>query len=459
MARGNATAAVATAGPRTIPYIPRPQFERFHLRAVRWAVLVCHRRAGKTVAAINDIVARALHTYKQHGRYAYIAPFHSQAKQIAWDYLLRYTANVRRYVNVSELTVELVNGSRIRLYGADNPDAMRGIYLDGVVIDEPAQMKFRIWTEVILPALADRQGWAVFIGTPAGRNEFYRIHADAQGNQEWFSMLLKASESGILAQPELDRIRREMNDEDAYQQEFECNFDAAVRGSYYGKIINAMGDRLRANIFDPSLPVDCAFDLGIRDDSAVWFWQRGANETRYIDFDDSAGLSVSEWKDRLAAKPFTLRHVWLPHDAKARSLQTGKSVIEQFATFGIRVRLVPSISLQNGIQASRDMLQRCFMETENRAAEGLDMLRLYQRLYDTKTQAFAEAPRHDFTSHCADAFRYSALVAHRGIVSVDDESAIMRAVRQARPPVTPVEERTLNSLWDTANRNPYGRIQ
>lgn len=443
--------APQAAGPRVVPYVPRPQFAPFHMRAVRWAVLVCHRRAGKTVAAINDIINRALHTYKANARYAYIAPFHSQAKQIAWDYLLRYTQNVRRYVNVSELTVELINGARIRLYGADNPDALRGIYLDGVVIDEPAQMKFRIWTEVLLPALADRQGWAVFIGTPAGRNEFYKIFNNAQSAPDWFSMLLRASESGILPQSELDRIRSQMNDEDAYQQEFECNFDAAVRGSYYGKIINGMGHRLRANIFDLHLPVDCAFDLGIRDDSAVWFWQRGANETRYIDFDDAAGLSVKEWKERLDAKPFKLRYIWLPHDAKARSLQTGKSTVEQFHSIGVKVRLTPTISLQNGIQAARDMLQRCFMETENRCAEGLDLLRLYQRLYDTKTQSFAESPRHDFTSHAADAFRYSSLVAHRELGTVETP-------HKARPAVTPMAERTLNSLWDTVNTNPFGRM-
>jgi hypothetical protein len=444
-----------SAAPRTVPYAPRAQFMPFHDRTSRWSVLVCHRRAGKTVAAVNDTIARALHTYKPNARYAYVAPLFSQAKQIAWDYLLRYTADIRRYMNVSELTVELVNGARIRLYGADNPDAMRGIYLDGVVMDEPAQMKFRIWTEVILPALADRNGWGVFIGTPAGRNEFHRIYARAQGDPEWFSMLLKASESGILPQSELDRIRSQMNDEDAYQQEFECNFDAAVRGSYFGKIINAMGDRLRGDLYDSDVPVDCSFDLGIRDDSAVWFWQRAANETRYIDYDDASGLSVKEWIERLDGKGYALRYVWLPHDAKARSLQTGKSVVEQFHAHGVKVRLTPTISLQNGIQAARDMLQRCYMDTNNqRVNEGLDLLRLYQRLYDTRTQSFAEAPRHDFTSHAADAFRYSSLVAHRDVGGVTD--TVKQAVRAL---VTPAASRTLNSLWDTAARNPYGRIQ
>lgn len=429
--------------PGVVPYEPRAQFAAFHRRHTRWGVLVCHRRAGKTVAAVNDLIARALYTKKPHARYAYLAPFHSQAKQIAWDYLVRYTQNIRRYMNVSELTVELINGSRIRLYGADNPDALRGIYLDGIVIDEPAQMKLRIWNEVILPALSDRKGWAVFIGTPAGRNAFYKIFKDAEGDPEWFSLLLKASESKILPDEELALLRKEM-DEDAYRQEMECDFQAAVRGSYYGKLINQMGDRLRTGLYVPGVKVHAAFDLGIRDDSAVWFWQRIANETRYVGYDDASGLSVQEWIDKLNAQRWEYGRIWLPHDAKARSLQTGTSVVEQFHKLGVRAHLVPSMSLQNGIQATRRNLESCYIDTEG-CERGLELLPLYQRLYDTKSQSFAEAPRHDYTSHCADGFRYSSIVAALPTHDVDS-SAVPRT--PGRIHITPASERTLNALWD-----------
>jgi phage terminase large subunit len=450
--------------PAVVPYAPRVQFHPFHARSQRWAVLVCHRRAGKTVAAVNDVIARALHTYKTNARYAYIAPFHAQAKQVAWDYLLRYTQNIRRYMNVSELMVELLNGNRIRLYGADNPDALRGIYLDGVVVDEPADMKMRIWTEVLLPALADRQGWAVFIGTPKGRNAFYKVYADAlKEPAEWFTMLLKASESRILPQAELDRIRAKQADEDAYQQEFECNFDAAVKGAYFGKIINGMGGRLQPNLYDPAYPVQAAFDLGMRDDTAVWVWQLMQKTVRFVHYTDGSGLSVPDWVDKLRALrhpsspdvPYTFSRVWLPHDAKARSLQTGRSIVEQMITLGVRPHLVPSISLQNGIQAVRALLEQCYVDTST-CSEGLDLLRLYQRVYDTKSQSFAESPRHDYTSHAADGFRYAALVAHRSPSTVESSET----VRQ-KPVVTPVEKRTLNSLWDDREMDTslYDRIQ
>jgi hypothetical protein len=327
---------------------------------------------------------------------------------------------------------------------------LRGIYLDGIVLDEPAQMKMRIWTEVLLPALADRKGWAVFIGTPAGRNAFYHIYRDALGDPEWYSMLLKASESGILPSDELERLRKEM-DEDAYAQEMECDFQAAVKGSYYGKLLNQMGTRLRPGLYDSAYPVNAAFDLGNRDDSAVWYWQRMGGETRYVGYEDAAGLSVRDWIDRLRARPWKYGRVWLPHDARARSLQTGQSVIEQFRDLGVRAHLVPSLSVQNGIQATRKNLESCWIDSEA-CAVGLELLPLYQRMFDTRTQAFADAPRHDYTSHCADAFRYSSLVA--ALPLHDVESPIITPARSAMV-ATPPEKRTLNSLWDT--RPDYSR--
>ena len=168
-------------------YVPRRQFMPFHQRTQRWAALTCHRRAGKTVAGVNELVERALYTRKPNARYSYIAPFYSQAKAVAWDYLLRYSAPFRKRHNTAELSVELFNGSRCRLFGGDNPDALRGLYHDGVLMDEPAQMKPRLWPEIVRPALSDRKGWAVFMGTPQGKNEFWEIVNNARQNPEtWF---------------------------------------------------------------------------------------------------------------------------------------------------------------------------------------------------------------------------------------------------------------------------------
>ena len=165
-----------------LPYAPRRVFLPYHARAQRWSCIVAHRRCGKTVACINDMIKRALMLQRSHGRYAYVAPFLAQAKEVAWEYLKRYAAPIITDKNEGELWVELMNGSRIRLHGADNPDRLRGNYLDGVVLDEFGDMRPSIWGGVIRPMLADRLGWATFIGTPKGRNEFAKVYERSQSS-------------------------------------------------------------------------------------------------------------------------------------------------------------------------------------------------------------------------------------------------------------------------------------
>ena len=217
-----------------IPYAPRRVFLPFHERKQRFAVGVAHRRCGKTVACINDKIARALKSGREGYRAAYIAPFLRQAKDVAWDYLKRYSYPVLAAPpNESELFVPLINGARIRIYGADNPDALRGGYLDDVTLDEFADMRPGVWGEIIRPMLADRQGSATFIGTPKGKNTFFDLYERAKADPEnWFSFMLRASETGLIAQEELAAARIEMT-QGQYDQEFECSFDANLLYNYF----------------------------------------------------------------------------------------------------------------------------------------------------------------------------------------------------------------------------------
>ena len=225
-----------------LPYGPRPQFVPYHRRTHRWACLVCHRRMGKTVAAINDKVRKAVELTLQDGRYAYVAPQLNQAKDVAWAYLKRYTAPLMIEKNEAELWVEIPNAgghrSRVRIYGADNPDRLRGGYLDGVTEDEFADIAPSVHGEIIRPMLADRRGWATFIGTLKGRNHLWKLYEDHVDDPEWFTMLAKASQTGIIPQEELDALRADMTPEE-YEQELECNPDAAIRGAYWGKELAA----------------------------------------------------------------------------------------------------------------------------------------------------------------------------------------------------------------------------
>ena len=219
-------------GPVNTGYDPHIHQAQIHeaLMTSRFAVLVCHRRFGKTVLAINSLIDDALRCTKKNGRYAYVAPFLKQAKQIAWLYLQEYSMGIEGVrKNEGELWIEFPNGARITLYGADNAEAMRGIYLDGIVMDEVADMKPHVWGEIVRPALADRKGWCIFIGTPKGMNTFYELYEYAQNDPTWYAAIFRADETNLpwLDDNELEMARGTMS-EASYRQEFLCDFTASM---------------------------------------------------------------------------------------------------------------------------------------------------------------------------------------------------------------------------------------
>lgn len=395
-------------------YVPRPQFMRFHLRSQRWTCIVAHRRAGKTVACVGDLINAGLSTKKERAQYSYVAPFRNQAKTIAWDYLKAYTDGMTREApNETELSVILdTTGAKIRLFGGDNDQAMRGMYNDGVVIDEPADQRPRTWSEVVRPTLADRKGWAVFIGTPKGHNGFYDIHQIAQTMPDWYSLVLRASETGIIPAAELLDLRTNSGmTEDQYLQEFECSFEAAVQGAFYGReMAEAEKEgRIRTVAWDPQLEVHTAWDLGWTDDTAIWFYQWVAGECRLIDIHISSGEAVPYYVKMLASKPYHYGQHWVPHDAKPATLAAaGKSIMQQFWEQGVRVHIAPNLSRQDGIQAVRKLLPRCYFDRV-KCKDGIEALKLYQREWDDDKKVFKQTPRHDWCSHPSDAFRYLAV--------------------------------------------------
>ena len=394
-----------------IPYSPRPAFLPYHNRKQRFAAIVAHRRAGKTVGCINDIIKRAVVDNKPDARYAYIAPLFNQAKDVAWTYLKQYAAPLlASQPNETELRVDLLNGARVRLYGADNPDRLRGIYLDGCVLDEYADMQPAVWGQVVRPALADRQGWATFIGTPKGRNAFHDIFSRAQNSPDWFAMILRASETGLLPASELELARVDMTPEQ-YEQEFECSFDAAITGAYYGKeLAQAERDgRITRVEYDANLPVHTVWDLGVSDSTVIWFFQVMGGEIRVIDHYENHGQGLPHYAGVINAKPYKYAEHWVPHDARVRELGTGRTRIETMIALGFKVpRLVPDHKVMDGINAARLTIERCWFDAD-RCKDGLEALRQYQTEYDEKTRSFKDTPKHDWTSHSADGFRYLAM--------------------------------------------------
>jgi hypothetical protein len=409
------------------------------------------------VACINDLIVKALLENKPHAQYAYIAPFYSQAKSVAWRYLERFSEPVMTKANQSELWVELVNGARIRLFGADNPDALRGNFLDGVVMDEMADMKPSVWGEIIRPLLADRLGWATFIGTPKGHNAFYDIYNEATKKPNWYTKVLRADQTNLLAQSELDDAKATMSD-NQYEQEFLCSFEAAILGAYYGQEMRRITDleRITTVDYDPMFPCHTAWDLGFNDSTSIWWFQVVYGEIRVLDHHSSNGQAIPFYTMLLKQKEdefgYKYGYHYLPHDARAKTLASGgKSIIEQIsAKIDIKhLKIVPNLSLQDGIQATRLALTRAWFD--NRCEEGIECLRQYQREWDDDKKVFRDRPKHDWTSHSADAFRYLSLVWK------DEDSPILSDARPKGLHVGQTEV-TLQELWNQTPKIVNRRI-
>lgn len=424
----------------------------FHMRKERWACLVAHRRAGKTVAAVNDIIKRAL---EKVAPYAYIAPYRMQAKQVAWDYFKFYGRELMKPPNEAELKIPLVNGSFIHLFGADNADAMRGLGFGGVYCDEYGDFRPSVWGNVIRPALSDRRGWAVFGGTPKGHNQFYDIHRVAQSEDDWFSLVLKASTSKLLHPDELRAAAGQLS-EDQYAQEYECSFDAAILGAFYGKEMARVDteQRIRSVEYDPQFPVHTAWDLGYTDDTAIWFYQNIGNEIHILDcFSESGGTIEDFTEDKfrpgsitreILKRPYRYGKHHLPHDARAKTLSSGgKSIVEQLSRYlGISsLSIVPNLSVEDGIQAGRSALGRCYFDTRcnPNSTSGIEALRQYQREYDEDKKVFRKTPLHNWASHYSDAFRMLAIAERRKVV----DSTVKKA-----PEFQDVHNLTLDQLWE-----------
>jgi phage terminase large subunit len=320
-------------------------------------------------------------------------------------------------VNESELRVDYPNHGQVRLYGADNADSLRGIYLDGVVLDEFADMDPRVWSEIIRPALADRQGWAVFIGTPKGRNAFYTLHQQSLGidpntkqfDQElknrWFSLMLKASETGLISTDELQSTRRDLS-EDQYQQEFECSFDAAIQGAFYADELRRAESegRIGKVPIDRALLVHTAWDLGVTDSTAIWFVQCVGKERRLVDYYEASGVGFDVYAKVLKEKGYNYGDHYFPHDVQAHELSSGTSRVDTLRGLGIEPVVVPMSNVMDGINAVRRMLDSTWID-KDRCVRGLDALKQYRREYDDKLKDWKLRPLHDWSSHGADALR------------------------------------------------------
>lgn len=439
-------------------YVPRDVFKPLHVRDRRWTVVVAHRRAGKTVAMCADLVIGALETALPKPQFAYMAPQRDQAKRVAWGYLKDLTRPMwSKPPNESELKITINNGhggeSTIYVAGADNYDALRGMYFDGVVLDEVGDIRPSAWYSALRPALSDRRGWAIFAGTPKGKNLFWNLREEARMNQGTHLLLeLPASKTGIIHPDELRDAKAQMTPE-TYAVEYECSFDAALPGAYFAKQIGEAYEQGRIAKFpvDPEFKVNLVADLGYTDSCSWWGWQEVPDGYRIVDFMEDDNQPIKHYIDWVKSRPYKVGEVYLPHDARAKSLQTGKSIIEQFLANGITPRLVPEMSLQDGIEAARMILPDCWFD-EDVTYDGVDHLRAYMREFDERTQTYRNKPKHDQHSHASDSFRYLALAARKAVRKSGGGHKIASKHTKGMN-----YQFALDDIWDTAPQQS-GRI-
>lgn len=372
------------------------------------------------------MVDRAFRCTRQFPQMAYVAPTYGQAEKVAFEFLKQALAHVPgAEFNVQKLTAvvprpQFGDKIKIMLLGAENPDSLRGLYLDGVILDEFAQVDPRIWGEVIRPALSDRTGWAIFIGTPQGENHFWDVLNIAKKNEtgQWFYAILKASQTNVLPPEEIAEMKAIMT-EDSFNQEMEVSFTAALSGAYYGKEMKALEAKgfIGKIPHDPNLLVDTFWDLGINDTTCIWFMQQYRHEKRVIDYLEMAGEGIPYYAKKLREEwrsAYSYReHNW-PHDGGSRDFSTGKERKVIGEELGIKPIIVHErTSPADGIDAVRRLLPTVQFDSE-KCDRGISALKNYSKRWDGKNKIWLDSPLHNWASNGADAFRNLALALRPG---------------------------------------------
>ncbi len=377
-------------------------------RGCKRAIAVWHRRGGKDSLALNWTAVAA---HRRVGVYWHMLPTQKQARKVVWDGIDKkgrriinqsFPKEIRTNTNSTEMKIEMRCGSIWQLCGSDNYDALVGANPCGVVFSEWPLTDPLAW-DFIRPILAENGGWAMFIYTPRGRNHGWTLFDMAKTNKKWFCQKLTVADTNVVSSEVIQEERDSGMSDEMIEQEYFCSFEAPMFGAYYAKEME------RATVatvpYEPNLPVDTYWDLGVDDATSIWFMQRYGLEVRLIDYFEASGEGIPFYVKTLGERPYVYGTHYAPHDIKVREFGTGKTRLETAAKLGIRFSIVPNIGIDDGINAVRIVLPRCFFDKE-KCARGIDALRQYHKEWDEQRKIFLPRPYHDWTSHAADSFRY-----------------------------------------------------
>lgn len=425
------------------------------------AINIWHRRAGKDDVCLHWAAVAA---FQRPATYWHMLPEYAQGRKAVWTAVNPHTGKrrideafpheIRENTNEQEMFIRFKSGATWQVVGSDRYDSTVGSPPAGVTFSEWALANPAAWG-YLAPILVENNGWALFITTSRGRNHAKSMLDMARQTPGWFAQVLSVVDTGAIAIDAVEAQRHEYHgifgeeDGDALiEQEYFCSFDAAILGSYYGKLIATAEREGRLTVVDyePALPVHTAWDLGIGDTMAIWFFQIAGTEVRVIDYEQGQGHGLDHYAAILEAKLYRYEHDWVPHDAKVRELGTGRTRVETLINLKRAPRLVPDHKVIDGINAVRLTLPRCWFDAQ-KCARGIEALRQYKKEYDEIKRVFKDMPLHDWASHPSDAFRYLS-VAYRDVE--------IEVPKPPRPKL--LAEATLDDMWDAKKVQMGGRI-
>jgi phage terminase large subunit len=396
-----------------------------------------HRRAGKDDIGLNF---SAVSAFQRPANYWHMLPEYSQARKAIWEAVDPHTGvkridqafprELRRKTNDHEMFIEFKNGATWRVVGSDRFDALVGAGPAGIVFSEWSLSNPKAWA-VLAPMLEENGGWALFIYTARGQNHGYNTIQLAKDNPAWFGQVLPATDSGVFTPAQLANIRAEyialdsQNGESLFDQEYGCDFTAAIYGAFWAKEIakaEAAG-RICDVPHDPSLPVWTAWDLGVGDQTAIWFYQVVGGGLNIIDYYESSGVGVAHYAKMMG---YTVddpeiivpedeireygqyEFALVPHDAKVKEWGSNRTRIEQMMGIGLRPWVVPDHGLADGINAARMTIPLARFD-KVKCKQGLLSLKEYRAEYDEERKVLKPKPLHNWASDGADAWRYLSM--------------------------------------------------
>lgn len=405
-------------------------------RGGKRAECIWHRRSGKDEVALHWAATAA---FERPATYWHMLPEAAQGRRAIWEAVNPHSGRrrideafpheLRETTRENEMMIRFKSGSALHIVGSDNFNSLVGSPPAGVVFSEWALADPAAWG-FLRPILAENNGWALFITTPRGNNHAKTMLDAARADPAWFTEILPATATEVFTPAQLATEKREYmaqfgrdQGRALFEQEYLCSFEAAVLGAFYAEELRLAREAGRIGVVpvDRMVPVHTSWDLGFTDATAIWFIQVVGREVRLVDYHEESGAGLDHYARVLDEKRAAhgwrygggtdaapqAQH-WFPHDVEVNELSTGVSRAATLRTLGIAPTVVPAANVLDGINATRRLLARAFVD-ETRCARGLAALQAYRREWDEATRTFKPRPLHDWSSHGADALRTFAM--------------------------------------------------